>query len=488
MKNKIEQKVNDSFTNATPDISNRVIADCQAKQVRRTATAKRSNGMFWKYATFALAFMLVVTCIVGGVQLAPTAQAASITLDVNPSIELKIGADNRVIKVVANNNDAETILQSMDLTGATLDTAIYAIIGSMTAHGYLTEVTNSVLVSVDTKKEDVYNKIIDAVTSKIEVTLGEHHIQSAVVSQWIQNKDALASQANAIAKQYGISTGKATLIAKIIEASKDESSTNFTEQDLANRSVTELALILERYQLDNIKGEVSTSDYIDDKTALKTALDEVKTELGLTELTEDMVQKLKREFDIEDGQMVREIEFEYNGAKYEIDVNAKTGVIIKFEKENNSIDDDFTYDLVGAVGEQLQNTIKDIITTTLKIVDIKNLDIEVDDDEIEVTFQTSTYSYEVELTQKGHIVSIERKLLENTAEYLSEEEIKQIALDTVYELAPYLNDEKYTVNVECTLDDGVYDVEVEITYFVFTYEYDLKINPITGAIIRFKID
>lgn len=75
-------------------------------------------------------------------------------MDVNPSIELKIDSNNRVIKVVANNADAETILQSMDITGSTLDTAVYAIIGSMTTHGYLTDATNSVLVSVDTKRED----------------------------------------------------------------------------------------------------------------------------------------------------------------------------------------------------------------------------------------------------------------------------------------------------------------------------------------------
>lgn len=71
--------------------------------------------------------------------------------------------------------------------------------------------------------------------------------------------------------------------------------------------------------------------------------------------------------------------------------------------------------------------------------------------------------------------------------YLPEEEIKQIAMEKVYEINPSLRDEKYTVTVECELDDGVYEVEVKVTYFIFTYEYELKINPTTGNVIRIKL-
>lgn len=486
MSKKIEEHVNRSFTNATPDISNSVIADCQAKQVRRTIPAKRPNGMFWKFATFALAFVLVVTCIVSGALLAPTVQAASVTFDVNPSIELKIDSNNRVIKVVANNADAETILQSMDLTGSTLDTAVYAIIGSMTTHGYLTDATNSVLVSVDTKKKDWYNQIIEAVTSKIEVTLVEHNIQSAVVSQWIQNEDSIASQAKQIAKTYDISTGKATLIAKILNASKDESSTNFTEQDLANRTVTELALILARYQKDSIKGTVSTSDYIPSDEAVENALAEAKTELSLDALTKDMVSNLKVDFDIEDEQMVFEIEFVYSGFEYEIDVNAKTGEIVKCEKEETDGNNATLGSLAELVGDELKTTIQKAINEVLGIEDVSNLSVVVDDG-IEVTFQTSTHRYEIELAKNGRIVSVERKPLKDAMVYLPEEEIKQIAMEKVYEINPSLRDEKYTVTVECELDDGVYEVEVKVTYFIFTYEYELKINPTTGNVIRIKL-
>ncbi len=169
MSRKIEEKVNSTFSKATPDISKSVIADCKDTAVLRPVNStKRTSVNFWKLATFALALVLVVTGVLGGVELNATAQAAVVALDVNPSIELKIDKRNRVKEAIANNDDAQTILQGMDLNGSTLDVAVYAIIGSMTVHGYLTEYTNSVLVSVDTKKESTYNQIIDMVTSKIQ--------------------------------------------------------------------------------------------------------------------------------------------------------------------------------------------------------------------------------------------------------------------------------------------------------------------------------
>ena len=161
MSKKIEERVNRSFTNATPDISRSVMAKCQSLNVRRPSQAKRSGVSFWKIATVALALILVITGVFGGIELGATAQAAVVALDVNPSIELKIDGKNRIIEAIANNDDAQIILQSMDLKGSKLDVAVYAIIGSMVTHGYLSEYTNSVLVSVDTKKQQLYIKIYE---------------------------------------------------------------------------------------------------------------------------------------------------------------------------------------------------------------------------------------------------------------------------------------------------------------------------------------
>jgi len=70
-----------------------------------------------------------------------------------------------------------------------------------------------------------------------------------------------------------------------------------------------------------------------DKTDLIT--EDVAKAKALTraELTADDVKYIKAELDLEKGAWEYEVEFKHEGFEYEVDVNAKTGEIIKFEKE-----------------------------------------------------------------------------------------------------------------------------------------------------------
>lgn len=60
-----------------------------------------------------------------------------VALDVNPSVELKINKEEKVISVDALNGDAGVLLDGMDLKGTELNVAINALIGSMVKNGYL---------------------------------------------------------------------------------------------------------------------------------------------------------------------------------------------------------------------------------------------------------------------------------------------------------------------------------------------------------------
>ena len=46
------------------------------------------------------------------------------------------------------NADAVAILDGMDLTGAKVDVAMNAIVGSMLTNGYVDELANSILITV----------------------------------------------------------------------------------------------------------------------------------------------------------------------------------------------------------------------------------------------------------------------------------------------------------------------------------------------------
>ncbi len=479
MSKKIEDQVNKSFTNATPDVSKSVIADCQGTTVYRTQPAtKRSNGTFWKFATLALALVLVITGVVGGIELGQTAQAAVVALDVNPSIELKIDGKNRIISATANNADAEIILQGMNLKGSTLDTAVYAIIGSMTVHGYLNEYTNSVLVSVDTKTQSLYDEIVDMVTSKIAVTLREHNIESSVVAQWLKNKEDAAT----IAREHNVSLGKAQLIAKIVEASsKDttEGATVYTVKDLVTRTVNELSLILSKYQSNdgaiNTNGSASEKAYVGKEKALSIALEYA----GITfdpsmDTGVDLHDRVG--FDIEKGVMVYEVEFVYGDYKYEVDVKAVDGEVIKFEKELRNVNEDATLpdlsdaELISKATEGIEGA------TNAQIADRER-------NHVEISFQTETHLYEVEITKKGIIISVEmQSKVQGSGDILSIEKIKEIALGALSNQFSFLDEQIEEFDCELS-DDGLY-YEVEIK--VLGIEFEFYIDATTGELVRFS--
>lgn len=472
MSRKIEEKVNSTFSKATPDISQSVIAHCKDTTVYRPVTSqKRSNVTFWKLATFALALVLVVTGVLGGVKLDATAQAAVVSLDVNPSIELKIDKRNRVKEAIANNDDAQIILQGMDLEGSTLDVAVYAIIGSMTVHGYLTEYTNSVLVSVDTKKESTYNEIIDMVTSKIQTTLKERNIESSVVAQWLKDKD----QVGQIANDNNISKGKANLITKIVDASNldtTEGAPHYTVEDLANRSVNELAIILAKYTGDKVddcitNGIASEKSYIGKDQALKIALEYAGIPVDPS-MDTGIELHYHVDFEIEKGMMVYEVEFLYQGFKYEVDVKAVDGEVVKYEKKSNNLNEDINQpdltdaELIAKATEGVEGATNAQIT-------------ERDRHNVEVTFQAGDYIYEVEISKKGTILKEEKHLATHGgADLLSEDKIKKIALDILSKKLSFLDDQIDEIDCELSEDGTYYEVEIEIFGMEFTFRIDAK--------------
>ncbi|MGN1066758.1 MAG: PepSY domain-containing protein, partial [Candidatus Fimimonas sp.] len=324
---KIEKRVNKAFTNATPNNFERVAQDCQ-RTPQQTAVSSR-QGMFWKVSTCALAFILVVAVLFGGITLnTQYASAATITLDVNPSVELKINGNQRIVSATAQNKDGEIILAGMedDLKGCSLKVAVNAIIGSMFRNGYLSELTNSVLVSVDSDKS-LYEQLVQTVTTEIEVSLKGNAIDASVVSQWLTNDDAI----NALVAKYDVSRGKAQLIHKIASQTDEEGNALYTEEQLVALSVNELGIILGNLGVDDVTQSGSSSEkaYIGSDKALEIALEKLGME-GLTAESEGL-NVFKNKVDFDDGVMVYDIEFVYGGYEYEVQIGAISGEVLSFE-------------------------------------------------------------------------------------------------------------------------------------------------------------
>ena len=145
----LNTKIRQAFTNATPDILPSVLADCNT-QKGGVPMKKKSYRRFKPLIAIAAALTLLIGTASGiHVYRNQHAIVSTVLLDVNPSIAIKINRDERVIDVVPRNEDGRIIIGDMDFTGSHIDVAVNALIGSMLTKGYLSEVANSILISVD---------------------------------------------------------------------------------------------------------------------------------------------------------------------------------------------------------------------------------------------------------------------------------------------------------------------------------------------------
>ena len=75
------------------------------------------------------------------------------------------------------------------------------------------------------------------------------------------------------------------------------------------------------------------AENLPDKTALITKEEAQAKALERAGLTAESVNRVKSELDYEWGVWKYEVEFRHEGFEYEVDINAETGKVTKFEKE-----------------------------------------------------------------------------------------------------------------------------------------------------------
>ena len=84
----------------------------------------------------------------------PQQVIAYVAVDINPSIELGINYQGKVLEAIGLNDDGVKLLEKVDLTGLPVNQAVSMITAQAVKENYITpEKENSVLISVSTKKE-----------------------------------------------------------------------------------------------------------------------------------------------------------------------------------------------------------------------------------------------------------------------------------------------------------------------------------------------
>lgn len=140
-----------------------------------------------------------------------------------------------MLSAAPTNEDAVDILDGMELKGTPLDVAMNAIVGSLVKNGYVDELANSILITVEDEDTARGARLQQELTSQADAVLASAQVNGAILSQTFQHNDALQQKAD----EYGISAGKAALIQTIA----DSSSGLYTFEELVGQPLNDLNLL-----------------------------------------------------------------------------------------------------------------------------------------------------------------------------------------------------------------------------------------------------
>ena len=394
---KMERQLAAALEKTAPDDMSGVLSRCETRKgtvinMPTMKTAKRK----W---TILVAACLAVVLLAGGGVLYQQANAVAsvVSLDVNPSIELKVNSSEKVLVCTPLNEDAKAILADMsngaDLKGAKLDVAVNAIVGSLVRNGYLDSISSAIMISVEDKDAARAEKLQRELTSTVDGVLQTNEAKAAVLTQTLTQDAAREQQA----RENNISTGKAALVNHVLAINP-----SLKFDALAKLSVEELkdlaeagapampigkdaaAYAAEQYAgttaLDSVTAEVDSEldefpahyevelhtawgefEYlvdaytgkvlsgqkdlpatapVGDETAKPTAptgdIGHAKAKsiaLNHAGVSENKAYDMEIELDDEDGTLVYEVEFKFGGMEYSYEINVATGAILKHEAE-----------------------------------------------------------------------------------------------------------------------------------------------------------
>ena len=490
----IHKRIQQAATHAAPDQLDAILSACE-EQKGTVISMKKNQKRRWIAPLSAAAALAIVAGSIFGISRFQQASAADsvVTLDINPSIALSVNSKETVTTATPLNDDAKDIMGGMELEGTNLETAVNAIIGACLQKGYLDELENAILVSVENADADTATQLQNELTA----TISGAFQSGSILTQTVTVDDDLAQ----LAQKYNISAGKASLIQEVIAQDS-----TLTFESLAPLSMSEISLIASSRNLTTtgVSQTGSTSDqaYIGQDAALQAACDHA----GIA--TSD-AQGLSTEFGWSPKGMVYELDFCSGGTEYEYKINATDGSVVKYEQEPC---DHTWHTSSGNTGSGSNTTfIGESAATTAALTHAKvdqsaaqSLTVKLDEDdgvayyEIEFCSAGVEYDYEINATT-GAVAKFEQDTCDHYAHRSGSNNQNQnqnqgnsngsyIGYDAALQAAckhAGVNVSQVTrLENELDHDDGV--ARYEISFHVGNMEYEYEINATTGQILKYE--
>ena len=391
---KMEQRLASALEKTAPDDVSGVLSRCEVRK-GTVSSMKANHTIKNKWATLVAACLAVILLGGGGVLYQQANAAASVvSLDVNPSIELRVSRSEKVLACAPLNEDAKAILADMgggaDLKGAKLDVAVNAIVGSLVRNGYLSSISSAIMISVEDKNTARAEKLQRELTDAVDGVLQTSDAKASVLTQTLTQDAAREQQA----RENSISTGKAALVNRIlainpaltfdalaklsveelkdlaeagapampigkdkalsiaaaafsrdladeiryseVDAELDESPAQY-EVEITGQKGEEIEYKIDAYTGTILESKRETEDKA--SAAQPTSSGDIghakakSIALNHAGVSENKAYDMEIELDEENGILVYEVEFKSGGMEYSYEINAATGAIVKQETE-----------------------------------------------------------------------------------------------------------------------------------------------------------
>ena len=307
----MEQRLAAALEKTAPDDVSGVLSRCEARKgTGISMTTKKTAKRRW---TSLIAACFAVMLLSGGLFCQQANAVASVvSLDVNPSIELKVSKREKVLACTPLNEDAKAILADMDngadLKGAKLDVAVNAIVGSLVRNGYLDSISSAIMISVEDKDAARAEKLQRELTSAVDGVLQTSEARASVLTQTLTQDAGREQQA----RENNISTGKAALVNRVLALNP-----SLKFDALAKLSVEELKDLAEAGAPAMPIGKDAAA-YAAEQYAGTTALDSVTVEV---------------DSELDESPAHYEVELHTARGEFEYLVDAYTGKVLSGQKD-----------------------------------------------------------------------------------------------------------------------------------------------------------
>ena len=172
-KSNFEERISTSFKTETPDILDRIKSSDQF-YVPEKVKKFDFNRIFNKRLSYSLASVFVLAIVLFSILSSgpsiDSVVASTVTIDINPSIEITLNDNDEVINITAINSDGELLIdRDIKFKGLSLDRTIEIIIAEAMKRGFIVDSIedNIILIDVSSNKMDIKQRVKQSLEIKI---------------------------------------------------------------------------------------------------------------------------------------------------------------------------------------------------------------------------------------------------------------------------------------------------------------------------------